>query len=366
MMQLAMERICGVNDTRAPAAPAASSSLALQAQQQCMADLHVRTTVVLFSDVHYPSDAMKAQRITKFPSLIELEDLLGFPEALYFHMNVDRPAKWITIGNRVLSYEGLIRDKIVRGVQFLRDAVYQPRDRVFPFGGVPPRDTRLLRKFAERQLALDSRVAVLPPPERPKLEPAILLAVRQRAVSGGGAWVVGSRNRGVDEHFKTALIAGLPNVTGRPVHVQDSSAVKQFGSLRFREQLAFMMARSFFVADEGAQLTWIALTNPGTTWITVYDYTPGMWTNNIRYHIRTWLIRRDCRFIVYLITNEDEQAGVDALLREVAAGAGASFHAEIVVISHDGVKRCHTVETCANALDFSLVVEMRGMYPLGV
>jgi hypothetical protein len=247
---------------------------------------------------------------------------------------------------------------MVRGVAFIREAAYKPRGTVFPFGGVSP--SRKLPP-AERQLALDPRVD-LPPPQRPHPSPAILVAVRQREVKGSGAWVLGSRNRGVDERFKTDLLRLLPNATGgRPVYVQEEISVQRFGKLRFRDQLAFMSRYSFFVADEGAHLTWIALANPGATWVTVYDYDPGLWTPNLRYHIRTWLIRRDSRFIAYVITN-NEQAGVEALMQEV----GRPYEPGIVVIRQDGVTRCNDFESCANELDFSLVVDMRGMYPIGV
>ena len=86
-----------------------------------------------------------------------------------------------------------------------------------------------------------------------------------------------------------------------------------------------------------------------------------MWTPNLRYHIRTWLVRRDCRFLAYVIADE-QQAGEAVLFAEVAR----PYRSEVVVISPDGVTRCDDVESCANELDFSLVVDMRGMYPIGV
>ena len=334
MMQLAAERICGVN----------SSYVNRSRAEQCVASLE--TTVLLFSDVHYASESMKAAGITKFASLIELEELLGFPEALYFHINGnERSARWITIGNRILSYDGRIRDKIVRGVGIIREEVYRP-----------PKTAK-----QARVIAVDPRVLQLPPPPRPAGSDAILVTLRKREVMGTGAWVLGSRNRGVDGQFKRSLERNLPRVTGRPLIVYSDADVRRFGQLRFRDQLAVMMNYSFFIADEGAHLTWMLLTNPRSTWITIYDFHPGMWTPNLRYHIRTWLVRRDCRFIAYVIADE-RQAGEDVLFDEVSR----PYESVISVVSPDGVTRCNSVESCANALDFSLVVDMRGMYPIGV
>jgi hypothetical protein len=353
---------------------------------------------------------MKAQGISKFPSLIELEELLGFPEALYFHIRGEqRVAKWITIANRILTYDGIVRDKIVRVVEYIRAAVYLPQNATTNFGRHP------LAGLAPRTISKGTRsstsglpLVVLPEP-KPRLltadpsrrqrhgndrslkptapRPEILVSIRERVLKGTGAWVAGARNRGVDERFKAALVEQLPislakaNVGGRPksedqqwrnftaggrenrpVQIQTEAAVKSFAQLHFRDQMTFMAQYNFFVADEGAHLSWMALTNPGSTWVTIYDYNPGLWTPNLRYHVRTWLLNRNSRFVAYVIT-DGQEAGLEALLREACR---APFRAEIVVVTFDGLTRCWDLDSCANVLDYSLMVDMRGMNPMGV
>ena len=134
-----------------------------------------------------------------------------------------------------------------------------------------------------------------------------------------------------------------------------------FTKLPFRRQLGVIMNYSYFVTDEGAHLTWMLFSKPGATWVTVFEYRPGHYPNNMRFHYRTWLLRRNCRMIVYVI-EDDKEAGHNVLFGEMEK----PYRNGITVVTFRGVIQCDSLVTCANRLDPSLIVEARGSYPLGL
>ena len=360
--------------------------------------------VQLLTDLKSPHPDLKVHG-TKQNVVPEIESLLGFPDPQYLHLNQEKSAKWMTVSNRILRFEGRLFRKVAEGIELLRNKSAEQRMRfaatteaaaasAVTTGPVvadngqaatsdpsPPAENTTAGEGSSNSASggaqggsegaksatgasasgqeggnaekLPPATAMQPPRETRLLEAGAVPIhfITSRRV------LIGRRWRGFASKVQSAIVARLPDITGRPVVVHDS--VKRAAAKEsFSQQLAWIMNGTYFVCEEGAQLTWIALANPRTTWVTLAEFAPGFYVNVMRYHVRTWLLRRDQRLVAYLIEG-DLEGGLDLLFDELAR----PYSSSIAVISRHGILRCDSVTSCANRLDFSLLVDPRGAYP---
>jgi hypothetical protein len=360
-----------------------------------------KSKMLLFSDARLLSDAQRQEKTHKFDAVEAVQSLLGVhTDPKYLQKNVELSARWLTMANRILRLDGRLLRKIGDGVEIVRASVQGPstrQDRGSSDGSADQLNdtsTATINSTSESSVPLEDganisdgstregsgsagekpvepRPAAAPDPAADVLEhPLREIDESFSGLRGSGTAMLFTnrkriedrlRPRGIDKRKMQQLLSGLPQATGLSVDLVGASSLKAFSRLSFHRQLSIISNYSFFFTDEGAQLTWMVFSNPGSTWVTIYEYRPGRFTNNIRFHFVTWLIRRNCRFLAYLI-EDDKEAGLTVLYEELRR----PYANEIVYITPRGVQRCDSLEACANRIMPSLYVDYRAAYPFGI
>ena len=265
----------------------------------------VKSEILLLHDFHRP-EIQPASRVPQEKKLVlEIYELIKFPHPRLFSVGSDRSARWITIENRIFHPVGHLALLAAHRLQQLLSSTPHELESHAPGTG----------------LVLQSKHVIKP----------------------------------ADKHFRGSLFGRLLNVSSLDM-IEDG----RISTMSFAKQLSLVRNRSFVVVDEGPLVTWMLFAASNSTWLMLYEYRLGYDLPNLRLHLRTWLLRRDCRFVAFVYW-EDPASTISALLSELAK----PFVAEVSIISNTGVVRCHDLLTCGNRVDHTLLVEHRAMYENG-
>ncbi len=262
----------------------------------------VKSKTVVLSDFHRPDALYHEKRL-----VMEVMDLLKFPEPDAFSVGSEIAASWITIENRILQPEGEIAEMVFREVERMKENA-----------------AALPEKIINTVLFLKTKTA----------------------------------SKADEDTFQEGLVASLSkNIWNVSIEYSDDMRLHD---RRFLRQVAYISAQSKVIFDDGPHATWILFAAVKSTWLMLFRYRIGYDLPNIRLHIRSWLLHRQCRLIALLYWDNPE-AQLDALYKELTR----PYVSGVTVISNSIIVRCNDVLSCGNSVDHTLLVEHRAMYESG-
>ena len=377
----------------------------------------------LKTSVFLTTDHRRTQWVS--PIIVHVQSVLQFPESSYFALRTQQSARWISFNNRILSYDGRIRNTVAAGINVvLRNASEErststaapvstkqeqsaPNDQIgtdtnssantgtSALGNnetstsanatqqasinATANDTdsainttsELVSETASRDGAntsprtngaasgsgvhegilklTDQPVAAEQDGSGDRSEPQPLSVSAILVMYGKKQ----SKRTRREDQVKASLATKLPVITGKRTSTLSDA---DWGKMTPPSQFAFFASHSMFLVDE-VHMTWMLFAPAGSSWVLPLEYRHGYDLPTIGLHIRTWLLRRNCRLVVYVYWEEPQRAE-PALFAELAR----PYSNEISVVFSDSVIRCDSLLTCGNLLDYSLVLDTRGYF----
>jgi hypothetical protein len=250
--------------------------------------------------------------------------LLHFPAPDLLAEGAAAESEWITVENRILHVDGDI-------AAMARHALEQ------------------VMKLARRQQASTASAAT------PSV--AYLGAMKRRDMK--------NRYEAEDEEFRQTVLRKLSK---RVWHVPFDT---EYTSRRMHEksllqQVRYIAAQPLVLCVEGQLATWLLFAAPESTWVMLYKFRAGYDIPALRFHLRSWLLHRRCRLLVYVFYDRvpEAEAAMYAELRDRPYEPGITV---VTGLDSGGVEvlRCSDSLTCGNLLDHTLLVEHRAMYENG-
>jgi hypothetical protein len=315
--------------------------------------------VLLMSD-------FKSRTVTNSDSTLQhLEALVGLPHPQYLHKNVEISARFVSVANRIMSFEGRVFRRMADCLGVLRGAV-----ELEGWGDPAPRSVGLVQSADKATDAVAEVGGSEEAADTDRARPS-LLSDAQPAAAAVQPWnpssstepiallarspaLVGGRWRGISRRIREGLAQRLSAVTSRPVIVHEATTIE---ALPLPQIVKWTTNTSLIVCEESSFLVFLAFGRPGTTWVAIADFASRQHVDTMRLHLRTWLLRADQRLIFY-IKEMDLEAGLDVLVSEV----GGPYADSVSFITHDRTVRCDSFSSCASAWDYTLIADARGSF----